>query len=56
MEPNTWCDTWIVVEGDLDGRFKFYGPFNNRDDATTFGARLIEYYIIIRLTPPEAKT
>ena len=55
-----WCNTWIVVEGDLYGRFKFYGPFNNHADATTFGDRLIEYNIIIRLIPtgeyPEAKT
>ena len=57
MEPNKWwCNVWIVVEGDLYGRFKFYGPFNNHADATTFGDSLIGYNIIIRLIPPEAET
>ena len=44
---------YIIVAGEIDEGFRFYGPFNKREDADDFAASLKESWWLKRLVTPK---
>jgi hypothetical protein len=48
---------WIVITGNITHGFRFYGPFQNMDEAHEFGDHTVEYpddnWQAFELTTPE---